>query len=300
MAVFGFIAGADCAGIGGRLAEAIPDFRCMVGSVNYIDYPRDLDYDRSLAIQLWNEADLIYTQHGFRSIRWAMRSLRLKAKPFLVHYHGASTFDHQERTRHMKELRQWPTARGCVSTLDLAARSDLPWLPAPIPVDRLRGMRRLLQRDDSDVIRIAHAPTNRALKSTEAFIQATDKLRSEGLPLEVDLIEGVTWAECLARKARADIYFDQTVLGYGCNALEAWAMGQPVIAGADDETLDLMMQTIGHLPFERAEDDAASIYGAIERLCSLPDYRRELGTIGHSYVKRFHDYPAVAATFNAL
>lgn len=84
---------------------------------------------------------------------------------------------------------------------------------------------------------IAHAPTNREVKSTAAFLEAVDRLRAEGHDIEVDLIEGRTWDECLERKARADIYFDQVKLGYGNNSVECWGMGIPVIAGAAPVTL---------------------------------------------------------------
>ena len=47
------------------------------------------------------------------------------------------------------------------------------------------------------------------------------------------------------RKGRADVFVDQMILGYGCNAIEAWGMGIPVIAGVDPEKApSIIMQTI--------------------------------------------------------
>ncbi len=262
----------------------------MVNAKNYIDYPGDLDYDKDTAIRLWTEADAVYSHHGFRSIRWAMRKLRLPQKRFLIHFHGASTFDPHERLRAAKELKHWKDARGVVSTLDLAMHSGLPWLPAPYNVDWLQSMARV-RRPDAP-IRIAHAPTNRALKSTAEFLSAGIRLREEGYPIEIDVIENVTWAECIRRKAQADIYFDQLVLGYGCNALEAWGMDIPVIAGADDEILAYMLDHIGYLPFKQAEPTADSIYNAIRDLLST-ERREHYARIGMNYLRSWHDYPQV-------
>lgn len=267
----------------------------MVNVRNYIDYPNDLEWDRDRAIQLWKEADWIYSHHGFKSIRWALRRLPVHRKPFLIHFHGASTFDMQERMRHMKELKQWPTARGVASTLDLSLRSGLPWLPAPYSIDFLQSLCRSSQ---GDRIKLAHAPTNRALKSTAALIEAVSKLQAEGYPLDLDLIENVTWQECLRRKATADIYFDQTVLGYGCNALEAWGLGMPVIAGADEDTLQHMQDVIGYLPFKLA--DESNLYRAIRDLCDSAAARRHWAAVGMDYLQEFHSYPAVRQTFQQL
>src|SRR6185369_446611 len=98
--------------------------------------------------------------------------------------------------------------------------------------------------------RIVHAPTNRTLKHTDLFLEAVRQLTEEGLPIDLDLIEGQTHSECMARKAQADIVFDQLAFGYGCNAVEAWGMGIPVIAGAEDQwVLNRMDQEWGGLPF---------------------------------------------------
>jgi hypothetical protein len=212
-------------------------------------------------------------------------------KPFLIHFHGASTYDSHERVRYVRELRQWKNAQGAVSTIDLM-KTGLPWLPAPYDVDRLYAMKK---PDPGLPIRIVHAPTNRALKSTAALITAVNDLQIEGYPVELDLIEGVTWAECLRRKATADIYFDQTVLGYGCNALEAWSMGIPVIAGATDDILGMMLDVIGSLPFYVT--DEPEIKSAIRHMVEDPELRQKWADRGHQYVRRFHDYPAVRDRF---
>ena len=145
---------------------------------------------------------------------------------------------------------------------------------------------------------IAHAPTNREVKSTRQFLAAFQRLQDEGHPVELELIEQATWADCLERKSRADIFFDQTQLGYGCNALEAWGMGIPVIAGAQDETLDEMERRFGHLPFYHATEE--TIYDALKELVESPELREQYGQIGYDYVRRWHDEPVVVEQLKRL
>lgn len=142
-------------------------------------------------------------------------------------------------------------------------------------------------------MRIAHAPTNREVKSTAAFLEAADRLRAEGHDIEVDLIEGRTWDECLERKARADLYFDQVILGYGNNAIECWGMGIPVIAGAAPATLDEMRRRFGDLPFYVATE--ATIYDALKALVESADLRAEYAAKGLAHVRQWHDEAKVVA-----
>jgi glycosyltransferase involved in cell wall biosynthesis len=148
------------------------------------------------------------------------------------------------------------------------------------------------------MVLIVHAPTNRSVKSTDLFLEAIERLQDEGLPVEVDIIEHRPWRECLERKAKADIYFDQIKLGYGCNALEVWAMGIPVVAGADDRTLDEMERRFGQLPFYHATED--TIYDALKELVESPELRERYGQIGQQYVRTHHDYPVVVEQLKGI
>jgi hypothetical protein len=293
--------GSDPAGISYGIAQAFRgvlgwSVRSQVSKQNYITYPTDLEWNREALITAWESADLIHLHHGFvtsnRMVKGRYVGKRLQNKPYLVHFHGTGFREHIQA--HMTELRERNTL-GIVSTLDLAVASGLEWLPAPTDVELMQGHRwadypeRAVENDYT--VRIAHAPTNRQIKSTAAVIEAVERMKAEGLPVELDLIERVPWAECIARKAKADIYFDQVLLGYGNNALEAWAMSIPVVAGADDATLDEMERRFGHLPFYHATED--TIYDALKELVESPELRERYGQIGQAYVRKYHDYPVV-------
>jgi hypothetical protein len=138
----------------------------------------------------------------------------------------------------------------------------------------------------------------RSLKSTEALIDAVLALKDEGLAVELDLIERTTWAECLRRKATADIYFDQLYLGYGCNAIEAWGMGLPVIAGLDPDraaevnhpipetTRARMLHEWGSMPFY--ETTEAALLDSLRDLVKSAELRAEWALRGMAHVARFH------------
>ncbi|MCA1570821.1 MAG: hypothetical protein LC798_10990 [Chloroflexi bacterium] len=287
--------GADPAGISAGIARAFrndPDWsvRSLVSMLNYIQYPVDLAWERKKLAEHWGWADVVHLHHNFLS---ADRMGRVNRKPFVVEFHG-SRF-REEPSVHLREL-QDHKAIGLASTLDLylIAPDLLTWAPAPVNVEALSAMK----QPATERIRIAHAPTNRAVKSTRAFLEATDRLIAEGYPVVVDLIEYRPWAECLERKAKADIFFDQAILGFGCNALEAWGMGIPVVAGAADATLDEYERRFGHLPFYHATQ--STIYDALRELVESPELRTRYGDIGLAYVKKFHSEELVVAQLKEL
>jgi glycosyltransferase involved in cell wall biosynthesis len=292
-------AGSDPAGISFGISRAFRrlghdwNVRSIIRKPNYIAYPRDLEWTGANIRREWRAAAAIHLHHNFATADHVVRGA-LAHKPYIVHYHG--TPFRNDPQSHVNELRR-RTALGVVSTLDLylLAPADVEWLPAPFNLEDLARMR--VERDP-DRIRIAHAPTNRAVKSTAEFLRAIERLQREGYPVDADLIEGVTWAECLRRKATADIYFDQTGVGYGNNAIEAWGMGMPVVCGAADPTLDEMERRFGSLPFYHATPD--TIYEALRDLVVSPDLRAKYAQRGLAHVRRFHDDAVVVEQLKQL
>lgn len=293
------VMGSDPAGISSGIARAFRDepgwsVRSLTSKQNYIDYPTDLAWERRAIIDSWQAADVVHLHHGFVTADRMVRGYigkRVRHKPYLVQHHG--TIFRDMPAVHVRELRE-RGAIGVVSTLDLHVASGLDWLPAPVNVERLRAMK----QPATDRILISHAPTNRGVKSTDEFLKAVKRLQDEDYPVDLDLIEHRPWAECLERKAKADIYFDQVILGYGCNALEAWGMGIPVVAGAQDETLDEMERRFGHLPFYHATEE--TIYDALKELVESPELRARYGKIGYDYVRKWHDESVVVEQLREL
>lgn len=278
----------DPAGVVGRFALAAEKFgglriRSAHRSEAYFAFPRDLVWDsRSDAEvrRLAEEADIIHLNNSWKAYKY----LRLRHKPALLHHHGTLFRSNPAPLLHVARQLRFVQA---VSTIDLLryAPDELTWLPTAYDIDALARLRE--QREPDGRIRVVSAPTNRAWKSTEALEAAVRMLQAEGLPIDLVLVEGKTWAECMATKSSADIYFDQVILGYGCNAVEAWAMGIPVVAGADEWTQAMMRKTFDDLPYYEAHPD--TIASALRDLVQSADLRAEYGAKGYAHVRRFHD-----------
>jgi glycosyltransferase involved in cell wall biosynthesis len=289
--------GADTGGVNHQIVDAFKRergwlVRGMISASNYIGYPADLPWDIRLLQDWWVHSDVIHLSHEFYRLRKIER-LRLPTRPKVIHYHGTG---YRERADDLIRHQRAHRAIGLVATIDLWLLNpdETEWLPCPYDLESLQNMACTASGSPRrpDKVKVAHAPTARKIKSTEPFLHAVKRLQSEGYDLELDLIEGVSWAECLARKASADLYFDQTILGYGNNAIEAWGMGIPVIAGASEKTLAEMRRRFSNdLPFYQTSE--AGIYDALKAMLESRDLRAEYGEKGLSHVRRFHDQRVV-------
>lgn len=282
--------GADTGGVLRSISQAFRSqagwsVRSMVSKINYIGYPVDVPWTIENVREAWLEAEVVHLHHDFRAAQWitgGYTGRRLPDRPYVIHHHG--TGFRESPDPHLAELMGYG-AVGVVATLDLwlIAPELLEWLPCPIDVDAMQAMRNTVT---DEKIRIAHAPTNRTVKSTEAFLAAMKQLERE-YPVEAVLIERQPWDECLRLKSTADIYFDQVKLGYGNNAIEAWGMGIPVVAGGADPTLDEMERRFGVLPFYHATEE--TIYEALRELVESPELRQKMADRGLQHVRRYHD-----------
>jgi hypothetical protein len=151
-----------------------------------------------------------------------------------------------------------------------------------------------LPAQPEDVLRVAHAPSKRAVKGTAAVLAAVESLRSRGAPVELDLIEGVPHREARLRYAAADVVVDQLRVGwYGMFAIESMALAKPVVVHLDDQAVVETEEAFGlSVPLVRADENTLErvIASLIEMRPELP----ELGRRSREYVERVHAHTAVA------
>jgi glycosyltransferase involved in cell wall biosynthesis len=154
------------------------------------------------------------------------------------------------------------------------------WEPSPI--------------EPGDVLRIAHAPSKRAVKGTEAVLAAVESLRARGAPVELDLIEGVPNREARLRYAAADVVVDQLRVGwYGMFAIESMALAKPVVVHLDADAAAETEEAFGlELPLVRA--DEGSLEDVLAGLVEVREQLPELGRRSREYVERVHAHTAVA------
>jgi glycosyltransferase involved in cell wall biosynthesis len=148
--------------------------------------------------------------------------------------------------------------------------------------------------EPGDVLRVAHAPSKRAVKGTEAVLAAVESLRRRGAPIELDLIEGVPNAEARKRYAKADLIVDQLRIGwYGMFAIESMALAKPVVVHLDEQGAAETEEAFGlDLPLVRA--DEGSIEDVLAGLVEVRQELPELGRRSREYVERVHAHTAVA------
>lgn len=296
--------GYDTGGQGWRIKQAFERYqaegfvvRSIHTSGSYFAYPSDVASSEHEQVEaLFRNADVIHMRNGFENLR-RLRPEALEPSRqvgLVCHWHGTRF---REEHGSLAEGAREVGAIQLVSTLDLAIlEPNLTWVPSPVDLTYMSAVRArgiAAKRADAP-IRLCHAPTNRVVKSTEAIMNSVAALAQLGEDVELDLIERKPWATVLERKAQADVYVDQLRLGYGNNAIEAWAMGIPVVAGVTDLAVrDLMVRTFGQLPFFEANE--ANLTERLRDIATDDTVRAQWGLLGLEHVQRFHDDRFVAA-----
>ena len=154
------------------------------------------------------------------------------------------------------------------------------WEPAP--------------KEPGQVLRIAHAPSKRAVKGTDAVIDAVEALRARGAPVELDLIEGVPHREARHRYSEADVIVDQLRIGwYGMFAIESMALAKPVVVHLDEQAAAETEDEFGlDLPLIRADEEGLEL--VLERLVDQRESLPERGRRSREYAERVHAHTEVA------
>lgn len=282
MKVFSYSPFDDTGGFGYRMATAFDqhasdwEYRAVRGAPSYLQFPAHDEWAWPDIVRWWAEADIRHT-HDHAPIVDGIHP------PDVITFHGTGF---RERPADHLALAAEVGARALVSTLDLwiLAPDDTTWCPQ---IDDLDWLATFRSPHPGATVRVGHAPTNRALKSTAELQQAITELQDAGADIELVLIEGVSWHEALRAKGTCDILFDQTAFGYGGNAIEAWGMGIPVICGAADATLNEYERRFSHIPFVTAT--LSTIRPALEQLLD-PARRTYWGDIGRAHAEAQHSY----------
>jgi glycosyltransferase involved in cell wall biosynthesis len=135
---------------------------------------------------------------------------------------------------------------------------------------------------------VLHAPSSRSRKGTEEVVAAAEQL---GLNLE--LVEGVDHLTAFERYRAADLVVDQLNAGwYGMFAIEAMALGKPVVAFLHEEATRRTEEAFGiEVPIVHATKE--TLPDVLQRLASDPAELQRIGAASRAYVERVHDLSAV-------
>lgn len=136
---------------------------------------------------------------------------------------------------------------------------------------------------------IVHAPSNHALKGSKFVIRAIESLKQK-YEFDFILVQNKSQADALELYKKADVIIDQLIIGtYGVFALEAMALGKPVICYVSDDMVNTFPES---LPIVNATID--NIQEKIEQLLIDPVMRNQLGIQGRQYVEMYHDSEMIA------
>ncbi len=291
---FLFLTREDCAGVAHKLkaaADSLDGHSARSVSTFRSNLLYDVDILRPGAEDLndlreW--ADAIVMFDG-----WPRTAETETGKPLGVVYSGTSY------RNHWRDRNEQDSASGIVqfgTTIDMTCKiygSKLAWLPVPVPwVGR--------KSEEGDKFHVFHSPARPSRKGTSKIIEEISRI--DGACLEV--VVGMSNEECLERKARADLCVDQFNMGYGVNALEAWALGMPVIANnagmpkeyevvapSQKEMTERAFSLTGmdRLPFARADiKKKGDLRRVVTTMSKHKEFYRRERKVGVDYLRRFH------------
>ena len=203
--------------------------------------------------------------------------LRAARKKSVMHYLGS---DIRGRTREQ-------LAYGMQADAQVIGSYDaVRWVPEAEVIPPGVDLARIVPAPPSDRARpvIVHAPSSRRRKGTEHVLAAV-----EGLDADLELVEGLHHDEAFERYKAADIVVDQLNAGwYGLFAIEAMALGKPVVPFLHDEAVRRTEQAFG-LPVPIVSATADTLREALRPLVADAARRRELGAASRAYVERVAD-----------
>jgi glycosyltransferase involved in cell wall biosynthesis len=137
---------------------------------------------------------------------------------------------------------------------------------------------------------VLHAPSSRSRKGTEHVVAACAQL-----DVELEIVEGLDHREAFERYRNADIVVDQLNAGwYGVFAIEAMALGKPVVTFLHEEAVTRTEEAFGvEVPIVSATKE--TLADVLRPLVESLEERRRVGAASRAYVERVHDADAVAA-----
>jgi len=152
-------------------------------------------------------------------------------------------------------------------------------------------------------LRILHAPNHRAVKGTPYLLAAVDQLRSQGIPIDLRLLEGVSNEAVREAIREVHLVADQFIIGwYAMFAIEAMASGRPVLCyirpDLEKRYVDAGILAPDELPIIRADADA--LPDRLRSIATQPERLAEFALRSRLYVERHHSLDSVGAIFRRI
>lgn len=143
----------------------------------------------------------------------------------------------------------------------------------------------------SGIVTVTHTPNHRGFKGTEFVVEAIRRLQSEGLKVDLRLLERIPNTEVRrVLREETDILVEQLIsIGHGLSGLEGMASGVPVVCNLEDATYTTPMRRWSYLdecPAVSASPE--TLVEVLRKLVTRPELRRMLGRASRAYVEKYH------------
>lgn len=140
-----------------------------------------------------------------------------------------------------------------------------------------------------------HAPSSRGIKGTVEIIEAVNQLKSQGMDVELLLIENMSNLAARELYEKVDVLIDQLHIGwYGGVAVELMALGKPVACFIRDSDLEFIPRDMaGTLPILRIKKK--TLTSDLKKIVAMRG--PELMAVGKSsrhFVESYHDPKEIA------
>jgi glycosyltransferase involved in cell wall biosynthesis len=164
----------------------------------------------------------------------------------------------------------------------------------PVDLGANKGSKYKPVYSDVDIespIRIVHAPNHRIFKGSKYLIKAIEELQSEGLSIELVLVEKIANDKALEIYRSADVIFDQCLMGnFGYFAIEAMALGKPVMCFIRDPKKYVLHSE--ECPIVNTH--ISSLKNDIRELVENRGQLKDIGKRGRKYVEKHFSLEAFA------
>ncbi len=284
-----------------------------VGSYSKMVFELDLTWerDRDEVIALADGADVLHL-HNFIDLQTQdfapidLAALWRAGKPMLRHFHSTP----QAVARYMRSTEA--TVQACPIPKLVIAQYPERYYPTArvVPNVVFAPANTQRQRPRGATVRIGYAPSRfnpgRAARwDTKGYPETCKMLRRlqasarrAGVSLEVDVIEQVTHAESLRRKADCDVFIDDLVTGsYHLNTLESLVLGVACVTYLDGRMLRTLYEATGQVDFPVINVGLEHAHDVLLNACRDPESIHAIGAHSRQWMGQHWPAPTVADVF---
>jgi glycosyltransferase involved in cell wall biosynthesis len=224
---------------------------------------------------------VFFTFHGTDC---RIRRIHLEVNPWSYYRFSDLSADDDRTEKSIEVIRTYADRMFVVSVDYLHFVPEATVLPRII--DLSEWPEQLPEQRDAPVL--LHVPSRRETKGTSFVLKGIEQLRSQGVPFEFRLLEGVPHEEAKRAIGEADAVIDNVITGdYELVSMEAMASGRVAVANVGP----MVAARFPEVPVWSVDPDSF-----VERLRTLlgdVSLRRSLAARGRPYLAQYHDVPVI-------